>query len=169
MRDGWRYYAGAENVQSWFKGEMSPLGIAVANLLGEMVKGIYHLDVNKVDWAEQRRIVVNIDKYGTRLSTWDWDELTRLVFLCHDRALRVEIEPCNFRIIRLIFSQRTSRIGDFCTRHPTVEMALENHRERYPIEDAVVKFDVDQSLESVERINNNELPEQRRGGGGNDL
>ena len=144
MRDGWRHHAGAENVQSWFKGEMSPLGIAVANLLGEMVRGIYHLDVNKVDWSEQRRLVVNLDKYGSRrLSTWDWDELTRLVLLCHDRALRVELKPCNFRIIRLIFSQRTCRTGDFCTLHPTAEEALERHRKQYPIDKAVVMFEAD--------------------------
>lgn len=143
MNSKWRCYAGSESVQRWFKGEISPLGIEVADLVGELVRGIYHLDVNKVDWSERHRIVVKVDKFGSRLSTWDWDELTRLVMLCHDRALRVEIEPCNFRFLALVFSKRTSRTGDFCTLHPTPEQALERHRKEYPAEKAVVKFEAD--------------------------
>ena len=46
-------YAGAAWIRSALGRELSPLGAAVADLLGDVFAGIYHLDnadLRKVDW-----------------------------------------------------------------------------------------------------------------------
>src|SRR5688572_33483899 len=70
--------------------EMSPLGEAVANLLGELFYGIYHLDhkaLYKVDW--RNKVFIEFSLGWKQLATTDFDELSRLVFLAHHMAIRV--------------------------------------------------------------------------------
>jgi len=44
-------YAGASWIKSSLKKEMSPLGEAVANLLGRVSRGIYHLKTSSLEIA----------------------------------------------------------------------------------------------------------------------
>ncbi len=99
------------------------LGERVADLLGELFYGIYHLDhqiLYRVDWSNERFIEINIDK---SLSTYDFDELTRLVFLAHHLSIRVQISSCNFRFLKLLFHSR-DREHDINTRHPYLDEAV---------------------------------------------
>lgn len=124
-------YAGSDWIKSNFKVEMSPLGEAVANLLGDLFYGIYHLDstaLKKVDWANDHHIIFILG--WKSLATTDFDELTRLVILCHDRCIRCEISPRAFHHLELIFHQR-QREGNGWQRHPTIEAAIENARKAY--------------------------------------
>ena len=117
-------YAGSDWVQNSLKKEMSSLGVSVADLLGELYRGIYHLDsghLNKVDWTDKRYMEILI---GRSLATYDSDDLTRLVFLAHQFCVRVQIEPCNFRYIKMSFSPR-QRGGSIFTNHPAIDQALE--------------------------------------------
>lgn len=66
------------------------------------------------------------------LSTFDFDDLTRLVFLAHDRCVRVEIVQGGPGRVGIAIWKRHCREGDFCERHPTIERALAAWRERYP-------------------------------------
>lgn len=60
--------------------------------------------------------------YGT-LATFDFDELTRLVLMAHEKCIRVEITPCNFRLIKIRIHKRV-RDGNSMRRHPTLEQVL---------------------------------------------
>ena len=141
-------YAGADHVANgrrWVPGkkidgkmtkgqycdiELSPLGIEVADILGQVWRGIYHLQYDLIDWSDPHHIEVNI---AEGLSTWDFNRLTELVVLCHDRAVRLEIEPCNMRFVKLLFHQR-GREGGMTKRHPTMEEAVQMVRDNIGLE-----------------------------------
>ena len=61
--------------------------------------------------------------HGNSLATFDFDSMTRLVRLAHERCMRVEINPCNMRYLRIILHKR-KREGSICDRHPTIEQAF---------------------------------------------
>jgi hypothetical protein len=105
----------------WRQVVASALGKEVADILGQVWKGLYHLDEDKIDWENDRYIEVNMVE---DLSTWDFNRLTELVVLCHDRAIRMSINKCNFSCLKLIFHKR-SRTGDITQRHPKMEEAIE--------------------------------------------
>lgn len=121
-------YSGADWIEKSLKREMSPLGREVADVLGQVWKGIYHLEkeVPKVNWNHPTWIEINI--YGC-LSTFDFSNLTELVVLCHDRVLRLEIRPCNMQYLKLVFHQRKNRDGSICERMPTMEDHMQSIRE----------------------------------------
>ncbi|HZU87408.1 MAG TPA: hypothetical protein VFF78_07985 [Anaerolineaceae bacterium] len=129
-------YAGAEWIERQLACntplvQMSPLGHDVADLLGELFRGIYHIEHQalRVDWSNKQCISINIDR---ALATFDFRDLTHLVFLAHHLCLRVEIEPCNFRFLRILFWRR-SRDGDISKRHPTLREAVERFEEHVSI------------------------------------
>lgn len=118
-------YAGADWIKSALQiTDMSPLGEEVANILGELYLGIYHLQsspLKKVDWSQRDNIDVVLGWQS--FSTYDNDKLTKLCFLAHHRAVRVEIYPHSFKYLRLVFSRR-SRLGAMHERHPSLEQAV---------------------------------------------
>ncbi|GAB3753897.1 hypothetical protein [Spirosoma pomorum] len=57
---------------------------------------------------------------GENLSTTDYSNLTRLIVLGHDRAVRVCLKGHNFGRILIIIHQR-ERIDDYAKGHPTIE------------------------------------------------
>ena len=114
---------GAENI--------SPFGTTVANILGDVFLGIYHMNTGALrtaDWKSDTWI--SVTNYGG-LSTFDTDQLTRLVVLCHDRLVRLEVNPAASQYIRLCFSPRKSRDGTRYERHPTLEDAAAGIRADY--------------------------------------
>jgi hypothetical protein len=126
---------GAERINKYYaNGKISKLGENVADLLNDVWSGIYHIDgksLSKVDWTNNDWIRISI--FGG-LNSYDDDKLTRLVVLAHDRCLRLEINPCNFNHLELLFHQR-DRVADFYHRMPTMEDHLElirkNHERVY--------------------------------------
>ena len=78
------------HLRYWCKGkEPSELGWRAADLLSEWVGGLHHLPANgeRVDWSNPFVIAVNLR--GVGLSTFDGDQLTRLVLLSHDKLVRI--------------------------------------------------------------------------------
>ncbi len=71
-----------------------------------------------------RGILINLS-YGFSAATFDFDGLTRAVFMAHERCIRFSIEPSGPRMLKLTFHKRHKREGDMCERHPTIEQALE--------------------------------------------
>jgi len=120
-------YAGADwLIKSYPDLKPSELGLKVADILGMVWNGLYHLDpriIEKTNWADPYCISVLIRE---SLSTADWENLTDLVILCHDLAIRMELSP-HMRYLRLFFHQRT-REGYYNQRHPTIEEATEKCR-----------------------------------------
>jgi len=100
---------------------MSPLGEVVANLLGRVVRGIYHLktsSLKKVDWANPHWI--EFVWYGD-MATVDFNNLTMLVVLAHDETIRVNLQGCGPGYMKMLFHQRKTRTGSISERCPTIE------------------------------------------------
>ena len=73
----------------------------------------------------------SVNHYGD-LSTFDFDALTRLVFLAHDKAIRVEVSNSGPRMVKISIWRRV-RNGEMWARHPTIEQALELWRKYHPL------------------------------------
>lgn len=136
------HYAGSEWLARQLKhhapdAQLSPLGAKVADILGEVGRGIYHYDwvtskTNLPEWSRQTCISLCAGRGFLCLSSIDSADLTQLVFLAHDYGIRVEIRPRGFRYLTMMFHQRERR--DFSMEgHPTLEQAVERHRSRYPV------------------------------------
>jgi hypothetical protein len=133
-------YAGADWMQqtlsAWrdahpgkYPAALSELGKNVADFLGEWQYGIYHLhnrDLLKVQWDNKTYIEITIHCCG--LSTYDFNDLTRLVFIAHEMALRVELEPAAHHYMKIRFHARKheghENRHDMTTWHPTLDQAV---------------------------------------------
>lgn len=72
----------------------------------------------------------------SHLSTFDFDYLTRLVVLAHDRCVRVEIVSSAPGRIGLVLHKRAGREGSVWDRHPTIEESIARIRPRAAVERA---------------------------------
>jgi len=66
---------------------------------------------------------------GGLLATFDFDLLTRIVLMSHERMIRVEIGSSGPRMVKLMFWKRHTREGRIHERHPTIEQALKKYAE----------------------------------------
>lgn len=121
-------YAGADWLRSDARKPMSAFGAQVADFLGWWLYGIYHAqkDVLRADWTTERFIRLTMACSGW--SSFDNPQLTRLVLGAHDRAIRVDISPCNGRYVWLTFHPRERHAERMSERHPSIEYAMERHR-----------------------------------------
>jgi hypothetical protein len=71
-----------------------------------------------------------VNYYGD-FSTFDFNYLTRFVFLCHDRCYRGSIMQSGPGMIKLVIWKRDKREGRMFERHPTLEEAFNNWREKH--------------------------------------
>lgn len=116
---------------NWVKqqcAELSPFGERVADLLGELYRGIYHINYGalmhkRTDWTSDTRIEIVVPDDGW-FGTFDGNRLTNLVILCHDACIKCDLRAANIGYLRLIFYPRKGRTGDIYDRHPTIEEAI---------------------------------------------
>lgn len=122
-------FAGAEWVKRSLKDKpISDFGEQVANLLGDVFQGIYHI-VDDLHDAELNGGTPDFPYCEIRLrhqtlSTWDFDLLTKFVVICHSRCIRMEIEgkPPKTLLLRFHKRQRTGRSDQ---KHPLMIEAME--------------------------------------------
>jgi hypothetical protein len=116
-------WAGAEWVERALRVQCSPLGRVVADILGFVYRGIYHLPtrMERVRWTDVHRIEVNVTDH--MLSTFDGRVLTDLVVACHDCHIRLSIEACSPSYVKLVFDQRVPFVPGVSTSlsQPTME------------------------------------------------
>lgn len=130
-------YQGANWIKAALKPEeMSELGCKVADMLGDLFQGIYHLDDDKlkaVDWASNHHIEFALG--WTALSTYDNSLLTHLVLMAHQRAIRVQISPRSNKYLSMVFHSRKSGMEhEWHERHPTIEEAIAAFNKNFPVE-----------------------------------
>jgi hypothetical protein len=115
-------YAGADWLRG-YKKTLSPLGEKVGNLLGELFAGIYHIDkeVLKADFSDKQQVRVCVR--DNDFATYDSSTLTKLVFLCHERNVRVSIKAAAHGYLWLDFVE-VDRHGFFADRHPTLAESM---------------------------------------------
>jgi hypothetical protein len=65
--------------------------------------------------------------HAVSLATFDFDNLTRLVLLAHDRCIRAEVSQGSPNRLRIAIWKR-EREGATYERHPTIEQAIEEFR-----------------------------------------
>lgn len=93
----------------------------------ELYYGEHHIPGYKVhEWGDG--FCVKHDRGG--LSTFDYNELTRLVLMAHDKCYRVDISPLAPRYLRIAIWKRFGREGGFSSRHPTIEQAIESYNKK---------------------------------------
>lgn len=97
---------------------------ACFDLLCRVFLGEHHAPERIYAWG--RGIKCNSESH--RLSTFDFDYLTRLVVLAHDACVRVEIVSSGPGCIGLVLHKRHARDGAMHERHPTMEEAIERVR-----------------------------------------
>jgi hypothetical protein len=101
----------------------SEFGCRVADLLGELMYGIYHLDygaLNRVNWANETYIQL-IDGYN-HWGTFDSNYLTRLVLLAHKYGIKVSIASASPNYLRITFWKINKHY--LRSEHPTIEEAV---------------------------------------------
>jgi len=116
--------------------EISPLGESVAEVLGTVFSGLYHLSdtsLKKANWANSHFLEIVI---RGSLSSWDSSLLTWLVVLAHDAMLRLDIEGAANGYLRLRFHRRETRwepgINSSMSAIPTMETHLTHIRKYHP-------------------------------------
>lgn len=129
-------YAGADWLERTLHVELSPFGRKVADILGQVWRGIYHLDqggtnLRRTDWTDDRYIRITVTG---ELSTFDSQQLTELVIAAHEECVRISVGACNMQRLQLNFSRRTARDGDLFSRHPMIEQAVESWRKHLALE-----------------------------------
>lgn len=131
-------YRGADwlKMQLSYKGRTpSSFGEQLADLLGNLFKGIYHIDEyvlrKSVKWEDDQFIQMPL---GRELSTWDSSDLTELVLRCHAEGIRLEITTCRYSVKYDGRSWKQTglllkfhRLGSsyLCGNHPMLRTAVE--------------------------------------------
>lgn len=105
-------------------------------ILGIAGGGIYNAPISwdGLSWGVKFIYV----PWAHELATFDFQALSSMVFLAHDAAIRVAIQPHTPRHLLIGLFERvpTSTPGDLrmTVRHPTLKGAVEAHRERFPFD-----------------------------------
>lgn len=68
-----------------------------------------------------------VKDYTMGWATFDFNVLTKFVFMCHDKCIRGEIRPHTFKEMKVIIWQREGREGKFSRRHPDIHTAIQNY------------------------------------------
>lgn len=108
------------NYKEW----MSDDQYECACLYADIVGGFHHIYGRFKPWGEG--ITINVP--GTWAS-FDFNQLTKIVILGHDRMIRVCIRACNPQYFKLELFKRHKREGLISERHPTIEEAIVIARE----------------------------------------
>lgn len=101
------------------KADMTPEQRECYELLCGLVCGEHHLTSPVYAWSGAG---IRYAHYG-ELATFDFDKLTRLVVMAHDRCIRATVMASGPRMVGIGLSKR-SREGCFAERHPTMEEAI---------------------------------------------
>lgn len=107
--------------------EAEPFEVRAEKLLSRVFRGMHHvnsLKKEKLHWT----CITNV------MSTYDFDELTRLVLAAHEYCCRVEVGNGGPNRLKLFVSDRIRKTkeSNIFESHPTIEQALEkwNKHER---------------------------------------
>jgi len=104
---------------------MEQLTLAEATeFFAEFYGGEHHIPNYKVKDISNGGFEVYHDRGS--ISTYDYSELTRLVFMAHEKCIRVGIGAKKNGVLFINIFKR-QREGDMILKHPTLEEALENY------------------------------------------
>lgn len=95
--------------------------------LADLFMGWHHLNGKVHNWGGGIKFnTTQTSSFGT----FDFDGLTRAVITAHDKMIRFSIEPSGPGMLALICHKRHLREGSMHERHPTIEEAIGQMRNR---------------------------------------
>ncbi len=97
------------------------------DMLSDLVGGDHHITGNVYEFGRGIRASV----FSGRLSTFDFNMLTHLVLMAHDRCIRAEIIASAPGRIGIALHKRHARDGSNTKRHPTIEEAIDSYQRTY--------------------------------------
>lgn len=111
--------------------QISVFHAKVFDILGIVFGGIYNAPITwaTVEWNYSTGIGVPIRNQG--LATYDFMELTSLVFLAHEARIRASVEPHGMNGIMLLFFPR-KHDGGMSRQHPNLDEAVAAFRKNMP-------------------------------------
>jgi hypothetical protein len=116
--------------------ELTDFQKRVVDIVGMVGGGIYNAPIStKIDWKYSWNGVSFT--WHREMATWDFDQLTRLVFLCHEARIRCQIESAGPKLLRLTFWEREAT-GDMSVRHPNLDEAVRAFREYLPADHRII-------------------------------
>lgn len=93
------------------------------DFFAEFFMGKHHIPSDVIPFGNRGYSIACKDA----LATTDFDGLTKLVVMAHDKCIRTEIIPKGMNRY-LIAIWKRKREGDFSKRHPTIEESIERIR-----------------------------------------
>lgn len=90
-----------------------------------LYRGRHHIPGEIKKWGPGWQV-----NHPGELASYDFDDLTRLVFLAHDYCARASVQSSGPGMIRVVIHQRDCRTGATHDRHPTIEDALTTWRKK---------------------------------------
>ncbi len=118
--------------------KLTPFQARVIDIVGMVGGGIYNAPIcsaEHIDWHYGFNGVSLT--WGREMATWDFAQLSMLVFLCHEARIRCSIEAVAPRTMRLSFWQRAHE-GDVARRHPSLDEAVKMFREYLPADHRIL-------------------------------
>lgn len=96
-----------------------------AQMFADVVGGFHHISGQIKPCGRG----ITVSDYAGGWATFDYDRLTRIVILAHDRMIRVELRQSGPGRVGFNLHKRHARDGRMHERHPTLESAVQLHRD----------------------------------------
>lgn len=96
----------------------------VCNIVGIIGSGLYNapVSIDSIDWNYGSGVAMN---WKREIATFDFNQLTVLVFLCHQARIRCSIEGTGPGQLKLAFWPRKAE-GQVAVRHPNLDEAVQD-------------------------------------------
>lgn len=108
---------------------LNPFQRRAFTILGIVGGGIYNAPIGWEGLTWHPRFVICSWRKG--FGTFDFSDLTRFVFLCHEARIRGHIGPSGPGMLEVALHERVS-LGDMTRRHPSLDEAIAEWRASFP-------------------------------------
>jgi hypothetical protein len=114
---------------------LNPFQRRAFDILGIVGNGIYNCPISwdNVHWAPNYIVV----SWRGCFATWDFQGLTRFVFLCHEARIRGELSPSGPGRVEVALHERVAD-GDISRRHPNLTEAIDAFRQEMPVKHPIM-------------------------------
>lgn len=111
---------------------LNPFQRRAFSILGIVGNGIYNAPIawGTVRWQPDCVAV----SWRRSMGTYDFDELTRLVLLCHEARIRGWVAPLGLGYLEISLSERWCRPGRVSRHHPDLHEVVLSWRAEFPVE-----------------------------------
>lgn len=126
--------------KGWFAApdQLNPFQRRAFDILGIIGGGIYNAPIGWDGLIWHPKFIICTWRKG--FGTFDFSDLTRFVFLCHEARIRGHIGPSGPGLLEVALHERSAD-GAFSQRHPNLDEAIAEWRASFPIDHPIVYCD----------------------------